>query len=669
MVLLLLAVSVLAGSGLLALLAARRPRWCTALGVGGDVLAGVIGLVPALRVLGGGEPESLRRPWQVPYGSFSVELDGLSAFFVVLILVLSALAAVYGGSYLLGQAGRKSLGTAWFFFNLLIASMVLVAIARNAVLFLVAWETMALTSFFLVTFHDEEPEVRAAGWIYLVATHLGTTFLLALFLLLRQPGGSLEFADFAAGGARSPALASLLFLLAVVGFGTKAGFVPFHVWLPEAHPAAPSHVSALLSAVMIKLGIYGLLRVVTFLGTPLLWWGPMLMGIGLTGGLLGIALALQQRDLKRALAYSSIENVGLIALGLGLGLWGWASGQPTIAALGFTGGLLHVWSHGLMKGLMFLAAGSVLHATGTRDLERLGGVLRRMPWTGAAMMLGAVALAALPPLNGFVSEWLLYLGLLQAGLAHADSRGLVALLAVGVLAVIGGMAVLCFVRLTGIVLLGQPRSDAASQAHEASPWMTSPLLVLVLLCLTVAVCPGFVVRLIARPIDQLQGYVSGRTLSELAVSDASLATVGVVNAGVWVAVGGLAAVLVGLYRRNKPVPGPTWGCGYARPTTRMQYTGRSFAEFLAERLLPPALRPHISWKGPLGLFPSGSEFNADSPDPLREGVYEPFFRHGANRLAQLRWLQRGDMHVYLVYILILVALALAWVSLRPGGTS
>ena len=230
-------------------------------------------------------------------------------------------------------------------------------------------------------------------------------------------------------------------------------------------------------------------------------------------------------------------------------------------------------------------------------------------------------------------------------------------------------AVICFVRLAGIVLLGEPRGYAAREAHEASPWMTTPMLVLVLLCLAVAVCPGFVVRLIALPVDQLQGYAPGRTLSELAASDTSLATLGVMNVGVWIAVGGLAAMLVVLYRKNKMVPGPTWGCGYVLPTARLQYTGRSFAEFLTERLLPRALRPQTFRKGPQGLFPPGSEFRADSPDPLREKVYEPFFRRWADRFARLRWMQQGNLHIYLVYILILVALALAWVSLRLGGTS
>ena len=247
----------------------------------------------------------------------------------------------------------------------------------------------------------------------------------------------------------------------MIGFGAKAGFVPFHVWLPEAHPAAPSHVSALMSGVMIKMGLYGLLRVVSFIGPPAPWWGLSLGALGLLTALVGISLALYQRDMKRVLAYSSIENMGLIGLALGVGLFGSATGQSAVAALGTSAGLLHIWNHALMKCLMFFAAGSVLHGTGTKDLEKLGGVAKRMPWTGVAMIIGAVAISALPPLNGFVSKWLMYLSLMKYGLATSGGRGLTALLAVGVLALVGGLAGIAFVRLTGIALLGSPRSDAA----------------------------------------------------------------------------------------------------------------------------------------------------------------------------------------------------------------
>jgi formate hydrogenlyase subunit 3/multisubunit Na+/H+ antiporter MnhD subunit len=663
-----IALQVLGGLG--ALLCSRSPRWATALGAGGAVAGCLLGLVPTLPVLLGGTPLSLSVPWDASHGSFAVGLDPLSAFFLLPVLVLSPLAAVYGADYLLASRKEKSLGGPWFFFNAFVAGMVLVVIARAAVLFLVAWEAMSLAAFFLVTFEHEKAEVRKAGWIYLAATHLGVAFLFAAFVLLGRQAGSLDFDSFGAAAAPGPVAAGLVFVLALVGFGTKAGFVPLHVWLPEAHPAAPSHVSALMSGVMIKMGLYGLLRVLTFLGPPQPWWGPTLAAVGLITGLVGIALALSQCDLKRVLAYSSIENVGLIALALGVGLWGWAGGLPAVAALGFTAALLHVWNHALMKGLLFLAAGSVLHGTGTRDVEKLGGLMKRMPWTASLLLAGAVAIAGLPPSNGFVSEWLTYLGLMKGGLETGGAASLAALLAVGLLALVGGLAVIAFVRLTGIALLGTPRSEAAEHAHEASWWLVGPMVVLAALCLTVAVVPNLVVRLLSAPLDQLLRQEAGRTLLDLEQADAPLFTLGTANAWLLAAVGLASVALFALTRRRPQAQGPTWGCGYAKPTVRMQYTGRSFAEMMAEHLLPRLLRPRTHKQAPRGLFPTAGGFEADCPDPVREGVYEPFFRRWADRFTRLRVLQQGHVNVYVLYVLLTVMIALAWLSLRTWwGTS
>src|SRR5262245_38240952 len=367
MSLLLLGLYLLGAGGLLALATARSARLCTVLGVAGAVTGCLCGLIAACIALFSNRTDALSWSWDVPYGSLAMELDPLSAFFIIPICFLGALAAIYGGPYLLHQRQHKLLGIPWFFYNLLTASMILVVVARNGLFFLMAWEGMALASYFLVVFEDDREEARAAGKTYLIASHLGTAFLLVFFLILGHEFGSLDFARF---DRPLPAdTANLLFVLALIGFGTKAGFIPFHVWLPEAHPAAPSHVSALMSGVMIKMGLYGILRFLTFLGHPAMWWGPMVAGIGLLTGLMGIALALQQRDMKRLLAYSSIENMGLIALALGVGLWGWARDISALAVLGMTAAFLHTWNHALMKGLMFFSAGSVLHGTGSKDIE------------------------------------------------------------------------------------------------------------------------------------------------------------------------------------------------------------------------------------------------------------------------------------------------------------
>jgi formate hydrogenlyase subunit 3/multisubunit Na+/H+ antiporter MnhD subunit len=612
----------------------------------------------------GGAWESLGLPWDASHGVFLIEVDALSAFFLLPVLGLSALAAVYGGNYLLAHRHEKSLGPPWFFFNVFVAGMVMVVIARTAFLFLVAWEVMSLAAYCLVTFEHEKAEVRKAGWIYLIATHLGVAFLFLAFVLLGRNAGNLEFERFRAMPAFVGGWSGLIFVLALIGFGAKAGFVPFHVWLPEAHPAAPSHISALMSGVMIKMGLYGMLRVLTFLGRPAPWWGLVLAGLGILTALVGIALALQQRDLKRVLAYSSIENVGLIGLALGVGLWGFASDLPVIAVLGMTAALLHIWNHALMKGLMFFAAGSVLHGTKTKDMEKLGGLMKRMPWTGAFLLLGSVAISALPPLNGFVSKWLMYLSLLKCGFTASDSRNLAALFAVGLLALIGGLAAVAFVRLTGIVLLGSPRSEAARHAHESSPWMLGPMVILLGLCFVAAFVPQSVADMLISPLTQILGGTAAPTLLELETSPAPLYIIGNFNVWTCLAIAVVGLNLLSLSTKARTAEEPTWGCGYVKPTVRMQYTGRSFAELIAEHLLPRFLRPHTTKHAPEGLFPSKSDFGSECPDPVNKKIYEPFFRRWADRFSRLRILQQGKVHVYLLYIVLMVVLALAWVSLR-----
>jgi hydrogenase-4 component B len=663
---LLIAVLMHALAGLGALACSKSPRLATLVGAGGAATASLLGLVPVLRVLWGGSVAWLQMGWDASHGAFRVEVDALSAFFLLPVLGLSGLAALYGGPYLLAYRHEKSLGGPWFFFNLFVAGMVMVLVARTALLFLMAWEVMSLAAYFLVTFEHEKAEARCAGWVYLIATHLGTAFLFLAFVLLgwHAHDPSLKFEAFRTMPSLDPAWAGVLFALALVGFGAKAGFVPFHVWLPEAHAAAPSHVSALMSGVMIKMGLYGLLRVLTFLGPPQAWWGPTLAILGLLTALVGIALALQQRDIKRVLAYSSIENMGLIGLALGVGLTGLARNDPGIAVLGITAALLHVWNHSLMKGLMFFCAGCVAHAAGTRDMERLGGLLKRMPWTGGVMMLGAVALAALPPLNGFAGKWLMYLSLMRTGVASADVHGLTALLAVGVLALIGGLATLTFLRLIGIVLLGTPRSDAAQQAHEAPPGMLGPMLVLAVLCVSVAIAPVVIADLFLGVADQIYGWEAGQALRELDAAEAPLEIVGNLNGWMLLVLGGSALAVVAWLRKSVPAAGPTWGCGYARPTAQMQYTGRSFAEMIAEHLLPRFLQPRTSRQPPQGLFPAKSEFAAESPDPVSEGIYVPLFRRWADWFTRLRFLQQGKVNVYLIYVFLTVVLALAWMTVR-----
>jgi hydrogenase-4 component B len=659
-VFLLLSIAILAVSGFAALLG-RSARIATGIGVGGAVIGCAIGLIPALGVLLGGEVESLHLAWSVPYGSFFVQLDALSAFFIVVILAISALAAIYGGEYLWPWHDKKWLGPPWFFFNVLVASMLMVVLARNGVLFLVAWEVMALSSFFLVTFEDERESVRVAGRTYLVATHLGTAFLLVMFILMGREAGSLDFDQFEklSGTPKAFGGASLLFLLAIIGFGTKAGFVPLHVWLPEAHPAAPSHVSALMSGVMIKTGIYGLVRVLTFLGPPPLWWGWLLVGIGLSSGILGVLFALAQHDLKRLLAYHSVENIGIIALGLGAGLLGISEGSPALVVLGFGGGLLHVANHAVFKSLLFLGAGAVLHGTGTREIDHLGGLLKRMPWTAFTFLVGAVAISGLPPLNGFVSEFLIYLGAFGGGISFKAGAAVPLFGLIAGLALIGGLAAACFTKAFGIVFLGQPRTKHGQHAHEAGWLMRMPMLLLAASCVLIGLFAPIALSILQPVVQQVSGFPANVIHENLASAAGPLRFVAAIGAALLALVGFLALLRRTLLVNRKVEEGITWGCGYALPTARMQYTASSFAQPLTD-LFKPLLGTKTNVSAPSGYFPSDAALKTETLDMFSEKIYRPVFTQIGAGLSRLRWLQQGNVQLYVLYIALTLLLLLVW---------
>jgi len=659
--LLALGLAVLLATAALALgLAAAKARAAAqAVAAAGAVAGCALALVPVAASLAGAPPASLELPGSAPLGPLRAGMDPLSAFFLAPLLVLGALAAVYGRAYLAHARGAGSPAVAAASLNALLASMVMVVVARGALAFLVAWEVMTLTSYLLVVFDHQERDVQRAGWVYLIAAHVGVACLLAFFLMLEPAGGGgLDFERLAAGARDlSPGALFAATLLAGVGFGVKAGVVPLHVWLPEAHAAAPSHVSALMSGVLVKLGLYGLLRAGLLLQPPAAW-GHALMALGVAGALLGIVLALAQRDLKRVLAYSTVENVGIVLIGLGLCTWARGNGHPEVAALALAGALFHVWNHAAMKGMMFLCAGGVVHQAGTRDLEQMGGLLRRMPATGAVALLGAAALSALPPLNGFAGEFLLYLGLGKVGLTAGGWFGVASALSIGALALAGGLAALTFLRLYGVAFLGEPRGEAAQRATEPSRWMTGPAIALAAAVALGGLFPAAVVQALWPAAAQLLGP----EITSAGVPG-SLREVGLAAAAVWLAAGVTWLLLRALVGRPAEPVG-TWDCGYAAPTARMQYTARSFSEHLISRLVPRWLRPGahrpvLSW-----LFPAPSRFSTESEDPLTRRAYRPFLSTGADRFARIRWMQQGELHLYVVYILAAVVLALGWLSVR-----
>ncbi len=657
-------VVILAG-GIGALAAGRASQAASRWAAGCTGLGSLLGLAESLRVLASGRTLGCEAAWPVPGGDFVLAVDPLSAGFLVPLFLLALLCAVYGTAYLAAEGRSRRLGSHWFFYCGLVVAMALVLTAANALLFLAVWELMSLTSFFLVAFEHRQAAVGRAAWVYLIACHLGGTCLFALFLLAGRFCGSLQFADFVRLGEAAPGFALLLFVLALAGFGTKAGLFPLHVWLPDAHPAAPSHVSALMSGVMVKTGIYGILRMLTLLPLPPAWLGLLVAFLGIVGALYGIVLAALQSDIKRCLAYSTVENVGIIFVGMGIGVYGLAQHQAGIATLGFAGCLLHVWNHALFKGLMFLGAGSLLHGAGTRDLNRMGGLLRRMPVTGGLLVAGSLAIAALPPLNGLVGEWLIYLGLLRSGLVNGGFAGLLPLLLAILLAVTGALAVVVFTRLVGVALLGEPRSDRAAAAHEAPPAMSLPMQVLLLGCLGVGLAPQAAGRLLIAPVATL-------TRTGLAPLAAQLSVVANLGRAALVILLGLALVcglLVRLRRLRPATRSGTWGCGFAFPSVRMAYTAGSYAELTLKHLVPAPLRPELRLSAPQGLFPAAGRLVQVCLDPVLDRVFQPFFHRFADRVVRLRWLQQGKLPIYLLYIFAACALLIAWSVLEGRGWS
>jgi formate hydrogenlyase subunit 3/multisubunit Na+/H+ antiporter MnhD subunit len=654
MILILTAVVILLFCGIAALIFRRNHAIASAFGVAGPILACGTGLIPVIQVLCGATYDPIQVSWGMPLGGFSIGIDGLSAFFLLPILGLGALSAIYGLGYLRPYREQKLLGVAWFQFNVLIAGMMMVVLARNALLFLVAWEVMSLSSFFLVAFENEKREVRKASWIYMIATHIGTAFLFVMFLLLGQNANSLEFSRL---GHLTPQLSSVCFALAVIGFGTKAGIIPSHVWLPEAHPAAPSHVSALMSGVMIKTGIYGILRMLAFLGPAPLWWGVGLIAIGLLSGILGVLFALAQHDLKRLLAYSSVENIGIIVMGIGVGLLGLCAGSPMLAFFGFTGALLHVLNHAMFKGLLFMGAGSVAHGAHTREMDQLGGLLKQMPWTAGTFLVGAVAISGLPPLNGFVSEFFIYIGSFRGASSMGGGIAVALFAVIAGLALIGGLATACFTKAFGMVFLGEARSENARHAREADGSMLIPIVVLAAGCLAVGLLGFLAIR--AMPMV-LAGIIEPATIqAEVLTASGYLKSIAAGALTILLLTGLITLLRFRLLSGRQVGEAGTWDCGYARPTARMQYTASSFSQPILDFFNVF----QSGWKrlrAPRGYFPTTASFETEALDTSQEKVYRPIFETVEHFLSKLRVMQSGRIQLYVLYIVLTLVFLFVW---------
>lgn len=614
------------------------------------ILAALTGISAALISIITGSTGVYHLLLPLPFGPHTIRLDPLSAWFSLPILIVGCCSSLYSSSYFPAAQNLRTTRKITLFFGLLIGSLLGILISGSIGLFLVCWEIMAISAYFVVSTDDDREEVRNAGTLYLICTHIGTLTLFAMFSLLASTGGSFALPTTGTlnGGT---GLASVMILLATAGFSFKSGAMPLHVWLPGAHANAPSHISALMSGVILKIGVYGLVRTLSFFHSMPLWWGVAIMVMGVISGVVGVAFALGQHDLKRLLAYHSIENIGIIYIGIGVGLIGVTNGSKLLILLGMGGALLHVINHAVFKALLFLGAGSIIHAIGTREIDRMGGLLRQMPHTGLSFLIGAVAICGLPPLNGFVSELLIYMGLFNGAILGIKGAGAVAL-AAPFLALIGGLAVACFVKVFGVVFLGVARSTQAKHAHESPLSMKMPMFILALICIVIGLLPPLLAPLLDSSVTAWYPNLKGAGMQLSATAPLA-----------WVSLMGFAMLIAVLlfYRLSKrsgtDPTSETWGCGYLAPTSRIQYTSSSFAQMLVELfsglLYPQTHQPKIQ-----GPYPSESHYESHVPETVLEKLYIPFIEWTNEKFSSFRKLQHGNQHIYILYILITLVVLL-----------
>jgi hydrogenase-4 component B len=657
-------------AGLLCLRAERLANYCAFGCAALSALGGVVASVTSLAAGAGvAQPSVQLLPALIPYVQFTIRPDPLGLFFTLLVSLVGLAISLYSLGYARGYYSRKNLGVFGAFFNVALLATTLVFLSDNVFFFLIAWEIMALTTYLLVSFEHEKEEARNAGVLYFVMSHIGTGCLILGFLLLFRASGAYGFDGFHAIGARMAAgPRNAAFVLFLVGFGIKAGIIPLHIWLPVAHPAAPSNVSAMMSGVIIKTGIYGLTRVYfDFMGPPPNWWGVTVLVIGTISAVLGVLYALMEHDLKRLLAYHSIENIGIILMGLGAALMFLHTGHPVLASLALIAGLYHTINHAVFKALLFLGAGAVVQATHTRNMEEMGGLVKRMPATAFFFLIGAVAISALPPLNGFVSEWLTYQSLLQGFGTTPSLIRLMFPLSGAMLALTGALAAACFVKAFGITFLAQPRSAHAADAHEAAPTMLVGQGLLTAACVFLGLFPTLVLKLLDPVTQQLAGLqLSPRlSLADGWVLSGAVATGGTVSMpGLVLMAVCLLPLPLGLWlvfaRGAKVRRGPTWDCGLQGLTPRMAYTATGFSKPI--RMIFKALfRPRREVQREYDFSPyfaTNLRFESHVEELFLTRIYRPMNWLVWRVSRRMRALQAGSLQAYLIYIFVTLLLLL-----------
>ena len=639
---------------------------CACVASGSGIALGISGLVAS-------EPLMSSVASTIPFLAFAVRLDPLASFFVLTISLAGLAASIYAMGYLKEFHGRVSVAVLAALTNGFLLSMTLVVIADNGFFFLIAWELMSLVSYFLVVTEHEKADVRYAGFFYLIMTHVGTAFVVLTYLILFQSAGSFSFEAFRHPEQSLPeGMRTLVFLAALIGFGTKAGIMPLHVWLPYAHPAAPSHISALMSGVMIKTAIYGIIRVYfDFMGGQFpWWWGFIVLVVGATSALLGVMYALMEHDLKRLLAFHSVENIGIILLGIGAGMIFQTYGLKELAALGLLAGLYHTINHAMFKALLFMGAGSLVYATHTRDMEEYGGLLKRMPWTGLFFLIGAVSITALPPTNGFVSEWLVFQALFLSAQLPTLFLKLMLPIAAAILALTGVLALVCFAKAFGISFLALPRSSHARHAEEVPNAMRIGMGILAVCCVGLGLAPMIVVPL----LDRITGPLTGVSISDkvLSLDGWALDTVNVefgsvstpILAAMLIACGLLGLFLAFVFGgRLVKRYYKTWGCGI-NLSPRMEYTSTGFAQPIRQvfrAIYQPTVKLETEFLEESRYFAKRRRYDLLIEPVFEKYLYDPVVNLFMGIADRLHNLQAGSLPLYLAYIFVTLVVLLLFV--------